>query len=133
MPSFGLNLSSSGNPSFDQINSILQSYIPQVSQFYTDPSKIMGLLQGNQQRALGQAGAQGGAYAASKGLDPFAYIQRAQGGVYNEYANQQMKVPEMMSNIQQGNFGMLMHLLGLISQHGAQGEQQHSFGATMGT
>lgn len=127
-PGFGFNMESSSNPMADQINSILQSYLPQVNKFFTNPSSIMAMLQGNQARAVGQAGAQGGAYAASKGYDPFAYIQRAQAPVQNEYANQAYKIPEIMSNINQGNFGMLARMLGLLTQNAGSARQDNRFG-----
>lgn len=48
----------------------------------------MGNLGGQQTRSLGTAAGGAGGYAASRGLNPYAYIQHAQSGVYDKFTNQ---------------------------------------------
>ena len=91
----------------------------------------MGNLGGQQERSLGTAAGGAGAYAASRGLNPYALTQHAQSGVYDRFTDQfgnlatsQMgamaQVPGQVFQSQlasnQSMINMLMSIYGLKNQ-----------------
>lgn len=82
-------------------------------------------LYGNQSRTMGDVGRNAGAQAAAYGVtNPYAWIQHAQAGVSNQYANQFADLPfkvsqqNLLSN--QANFENLYRLLALKGQAAGQ-------------
>jgi len=101
----------------------------------------MGNLGSQQTRSLGTAAGGAGAYAASKGLNPYAMIQHAQSGVYDRFTDQfgnlatsqmgamaQVPGQVLQSNLQsnQAMIDMLMNIYGL-KQGTMQGLQDQTF------
>jgi hypothetical protein len=110
------NTHPSGASRFD-----LGSYQSPMSSF----EQLKSMLQGNQSRDLGLAGRQGGAQAAAYGYNPSSSIQRAQSGVYGNYAQQFAQLPQLESMIRSQNFAPLLALLqmkgGLAGQRADEG------------
>lgn len=89
--------------------------------YFSNPltmSQVSQGLYGNMSRQMGDVGRQVGAQAAAYGVtNPYSWIQHAQAGVSNQYANQFADLPfklsqqNLMSN--QANFENLYRLLAL--------------------
>lgn len=109
-----------------------------LNQYY---GSAMSNLGGQQTRSLGTAAGGAGAYAASKGLNPYALTQHAQSGIYDRFTDQfgnlaisQMgamaQVPGQVfqSNLSsnQAMIDMLMNIYGL-KQGAMQGLNSKSF------
>lgn len=112
-----------------------------LSKFQTSPldeavlSKLIEqYLGGAQNRALGSAGGAAGAYAASRGLNPYSFIQHSQSPIYGQYADAFGKaateIPQLgfQSRLaaNQANYGNLAKLMGLQQGYASMLPQQGS-------
>ena len=78
-----------------------------------DMKQLMSLLQGQQGRDLGLAGRQAGAQASAYGLNPSSAVQRAQSGIYGDYAKQFTDIPFRLGQYNLQQFAPILQLLGL--------------------
>jgi hypothetical protein len=120
------------------INSLLQG-ITQHGYFKTSPLTLQMLqnyLQGNEQRAVGQAGSLAGGYASARGFNPYAYAQHATANVYNDYADKFAQLPMLAFQSQlSANHQNLGNILDLLAQRasGLSGQfQQEQSGFNLG-
>ena len=97
---------------------------------------LNSLLQGNQSRAAGQAGAGAAGQAMSMGLsNPFASAQRASNNVYQGYADQFAQLPQMQFGMagqaSEMDWNRLMQIL--MAQQGKDMQTRGpNFGETVG-
>ncbi len=99
-----------------------------------DLQHLYALLQNMQQKNLGLAGQQAGAYAASKGYNPNSFIQHAQAPIYGDYAQHFANIPQQQFGMQnQWNNSLLQALQYHLQKKQYEDSQSGGLGSFLGS